>query len=253
MRQRRLPLVLMKTAIAISLVAIAPHIGFTATAEKDASLSGAGGVGYVEELSDLQERIELSTRTIQTMASRPEEKIPVQIIQDAAAIAIFPEVTKVALGVGGRYGGGILMMHRNNEWSGPIYLSLYGASVGAQLGAEQSDLIMVFTNQDSLDDFSDGELQVGAEASIAAGTWGAKAGASTQADILAYQQTSGVFAGIALSGAVLNSERENNETFFSHENGYVGDEKVFAGEEKLPKTDKIEPLIEALNNYTQQK
>ena len=142
------------------------------------------------------------------------------------------------------------MLHRNNEWSGPIYLSLYGASVGAQLGAEQTDLIMVFTNPDSLEDFSDGELQVGAEASVAAGEWGAKAGASTQADILAYQQTAGLFAGVALSGAVLDSERENNQTYFGDD--FVGDEKIFIGIETLPRTDTIDPLVKALNKYTQQ-
>lgn len=206
-----------------------------------------------EDVAELEARINRSTDVIQSM-TRGEQTIPAQVLKNAAGIAIFPEITKIALGIGGRYGGGVLLLNQENEWTGPIFLSLYGASVGAQAGAEQTDLVMVFTNQDSLEDFSDGELQLGAEASITAGEWGAKAGASTQADILAYSDTEGLFAGAALSGAVLHGDTENNKVFFEKETpqrGYYAHEKVVTGKEKLPKTETANPLIQALQNYTQ--
>ncbi len=209
----------------------------------------------IENMADLQKRLNDSTNVIQTMTPRGEDKIPPQIIENSGGIAIFPDVTKVALGtVGGRYGGGVLMLHRDNEWSGPIFISLYGASVGAQLGVEQSDLIMVFTKNTSLEKFSDGELQLGAEVSVAAGPWGEKAGASPQAEVLAYKQTEGIFAGIALSGAILNTGEENNRMYYSEAKGaYPGTEKVLSGQEKLPKTEQTAALIQALNKYTRQK
>lgn len=206
-----------------------------------------------EDVAELEARINRSTDVIQSM-TRGEQTIPAQVLKNAAGIAIFPEITKIALGIGGRYGGGVLLLNQENEWTGPIFLSLYGASVGAQAGAEQTDLVMVFTNQDSLEDFSDGELQLGAEASITAGEWGAKAGASTQADILGYSDTEGLFAGAALSGAVLHADTENNKVFFEKETpqrGYYEHEKVVTGKEKLPKTETANPLIQALQNYTQ--
>ena len=206
-----------------------------------------------EEVSKLNERINQSIEVIREMMDRSGENISPELIQNSAAIAIFPDVTKVAIGIGGRYGGGVMMLHQNNEWTGPVYISLYGASVGAQLGAEQTDLVMIFNNQSSLEKFSDGELQLGAEASIAAGSWGAKAGASTQADVLAYQQTAGIFAGVALSGAVLNTEDQNNKAYFGEETPYSGNKEVFTGQKKLPETKQTTPLVDALNQYVQQK
>ena len=280
MRKTRLITGLLTTTLAVSMVMMIPNAALTAgtqtAGEKEAvetarpgaekgMVEDREGTGRmmredmdeleVEDIAELEMRIKRSTNVLQSMTSG-EQKIPAQVLKNAAGIAVFPEITKIALGVGGRYGGGVLLLNQENEWTGPIFLSLYGASVGAQAGAEQTDLVMVFTNQDSLEDFSDGELQVGAEASITAGEWGAKAGASTQADILAYSDTEGLFAGAALSGAVLNADDENNKVFFEKETaqrGYYEHEKVVTGKEKLPKTDKADPLIEALQNYTHRK
>lgn len=279
MRTKGLTIGLLTVTLAVCVALLVPNNGLTAgtqtAGEKEAVKTGETGVepgvtaeegekepgqaaGQVmnerepEDMAELEGRLQESIGVFQTMTTG-EEKIPSQLIQNAAGIAIFPDLTKVALGVGGRYGGGVLMLNQQNEWTGPIFLSLYGASLGAQAGAEQTDLVMVFTNQDSLGDFSDGELQLGAEASVTAGEWGAKAGAATQADVLAYSDTEGLFAGAALSGAVLHADTENNRVFFEEEapqRGYYEYEKVVTGQEKLPKTEKANPLIEAIQDYT---
>lgn len=276
--KRRNLLGIMAVMTAVSLISAAPKIGMAAAtgetpgkqsaattgtapmgAQGTAGAQGAQVTGIqteaAEDYADLQERLKDSTEVINTMMTRPEEKIPPQVLANSTGIAIFPDVTKVAFGIGGRYGGGVLMLNQNKEWRGPIFISLYGASVGAQLGAEQSDLIMVFTNSGSLQKFSDGELQLGAEASVAAGPWGAKVGASTQADVLAYKQTAGLFAGVALSGAVLNVGEENNKLYYSKasKDPYPGDEKVFTGNADLPKSEQAASLLDVLKKYVQQK
>lgn len=266
MRNKRRTLGLLTFTLALTVVLWIPNQALAAgthtTGEKAAVETGrpVSEEGFVteetvEEMAELEGRLQESTGVFQSMTTG-EEQIPTHLIKNSAGIAIFPDLTKVALGIGGRYGGGVLMLNQENGWTGPIFLSLYGASLGAQAGAEQTDLVMVFTNPDSLDDFSDGELQLGAEASITAGEWGAKAGASTQADVLGYSDTEGLFAGAALSGAVLHADTENNKVFFEKETterGYYEHEKVVTGKEKLPKTEKANPLIQAIQNYTQSK
>jgi lipid-binding SYLF domain-containing protein len=154
--------------------------------------------------------VESAASTLKNMMDRTGEKIPPEILSEAEAVAIFPEVTKVGVVVGGRYGSGALMLQQNGQWNGPVFLSLYGASVGAQLGVEQTDLIMIFNNRESIRELQDGALEFGAEASVAAGPYGEYAKASTQADILAYKQTEGAFAGIALSSGYIAIDNESN-------------------------------------------
>ena len=242
-------------SLAVSMLFLVPDTGLTAGAGDKTAVETEARTEVLEDISHLRERIDESTEVLQTMLERSDERIPPQFIRDAAAIAIFPDMTKVAVGFGGRHGGGVLMLNQNGEWKGPIFLSLYGASVGTQIGVEETDLVMVFTNQEGLEKFSDGELQLGAEASAAAGEYGVKAAAATQADVLVYKQTSGLFAGAALSGAVLDADDENNRVYFEKESdrkrAYYGQEKLLTGKEDIPRTEQARQLMETLKQYTQ--
>jgi lipid-binding SYLF domain-containing protein len=255
MRTKRLTLELLTLTLAVSMVFLVPHPALTAGAGDKTAVETEARTEPVEDISHLRERIDESTEVLQTMLERTDERIPPQFIRDAAGIAIFPDMTKVALGFGGRHGGGVLMLNQNGEWTGPIFLSLYGASVGMQLGAEETDLVMVFTTQKGLDEFSDGELQLGAEASAVAGVYGAKAGAATEADVLVYKQTSGLFAGASLTGAVLDADDENNRVYFEKESdrkrAYYGQDKLLSGKEDIPRTQQAKQLMETLKQYTQ--
>ncbi len=164
---------------------------------------------------ETNETIQEARTALDEMLNRTgEKKIPADLIKNAKGIAIFPNLTKAGLILGGRYGDGLLMLNNNGKWQGPLFISLYGASIGAQLGIEKSDLIMVFNNRKALDGLEDGELTLGAEASAAAGTWGSKAGATTQADILVYKQAEGLFAGASISGGYIDVDKTANRAFY---------------------------------------
>ncbi len=205
--------------------------------------------------TDPNQRIDAAIATLQGMKDREGDKIPANIIQDAEAIAIFPEITKAGLIVGGRYGTGVLMVRQDQEWNGPLFLSIYGASIGAQIGVQQTDLVMVFNNQESLKELQDGSLEFGAEASVAAGPYGEKAGVSTEADILAYSQTEGGFVGISLSSGYIEVNPEANDQYFQQETGetrayYPSPEEMIQGK-KAPETEKAGELTKVLDEYGQ--
>jgi len=155
--------------------------------------------------------VEAATRIFRDMQANIEERIPAAVLEGAAGIAIFPDVIRAGLLAGGRYGTGVLLSQTEGEWSAPIFVSIGGASLGAQIGVEASDLILVFRTMNALNRVLEGDdFRIGVDASVAAGVSGAHAQMTTQdAEIWAYQRNRGLFAGVALSGAImaLNDER----------------------------------------------
>ncbi len=226
------------------------------TAPGVATQPEATGEGVIGEESP-SSRIQEATATLRNMIDRQGDKIPPEVIRDAQAIAIFPDLAKAGLIVGGRYGEGVLMVKQNGNWNGPVFLSLYGASIGAQIGVESADMIMAFMRQESLQALRDGTLEFGAEASVTAGTAGAKAGASTQGEILGYQDTEGLFAGLSLSSGYIAVDDEANRRFFQEEGAagetrayYPAAEDILSGNE-TPRTRQGGELADVLNQYAQ--
>ncbi len=200
--------------------------------------------------------VEKATAVLKNMMDKQGEKIPANVIEDAKAVAIFPGLTKAGLIVGGRYGTGVLMVHQDGNWNGPLFLDLYGASIGAQLGVESTDMVLAFMNEKSLQDLQDGNLDFGAEASVTAGYYGEKAKAATSADILGYQDTAGLFAGVDLTSGYISVDKTANEDFFKQ--GQQGETRAYypttkdilSGKE-TPQTQQGSQLADVLSQYSQ--
>ena len=75
----------------------------------------------------------------------PEQSIPPILLSKAYAVAVIPNVTKIGLLIGGHSGKGVIVVRQqDNSWSNPAFISLYGISLGIQLGAQSIDTILVF-------------------------------------------------------------------------------------------------------------
>ena len=84
--------------------------------------------------------------------------------EKAQGMLVFPEVTKAAIGVGGSYGEGALIV--GDKTAG--YYSTAAASVGLQLGAEKHAQIIMFTTAEALDKFRNSSgWEAGANAQVA--------------------------------------------------------------------------------------
>ncbi len=150
----------------------------------------------------------------------PEDAIPTNLLNNAYGIAIFPELVKAGFIVGGRYGNGVLLLKQENQtWSNPVFFRLTGGSIGWQIGAQLSDVILVFMNKRSLDSIASGQFTLGANASLAAGPVGRNAEASTdvmlRAEILSYSRTRGLFAGVSLEGAAVQVDYGATSAFYN--------------------------------------
>ena len=92
----------------------------------------------------------------------------------AYGYAIFPRVAKGGIGVGGAYGQG--KVYEKGKVIGTT--SLTQVTIGFQLGGQEYSEIIFFKDKIALDDFTDGNFELGAQASAVAITTGASATAA---------------------------------------------------------------------------
>jgi lipid-binding SYLF domain-containing protein len=143
-----------------------------------------------------------------------DKAIPRELLDQAEAIAIFPDVVKAAFIVGGHGGQGIISRRVRRGWSAPAFFNLAGGSFGAQIGAQKSDYVLLIMNDDGVKGLLNDKFELGGEVGIAAGPVGRELAASTNprldAGILSYSRTKGVFIGAALKGAVISPDNDLN-------------------------------------------
>ncbi|HXM35890.1 MAG TPA: lipid-binding SYLF domain-containing protein [Pyrinomonadaceae bacterium] len=147
-----------------------------------------------------------------------EKAIPKQLLDKAEAIAVFPAVVKVAFGIGGKGGQGVISRRVKGGWSEPVFFNIGGASIGAQIGASKTDYVLLIMNDEGLNSLLKDKVELGAEVGVAAGPLGREAAASTDArltaGILSYSRSRGAFIGAAIKGAVISPDNDLNEAFY---------------------------------------
>lgn len=178
-------------------------------------LPGSTGAWTHEEI-----RVQGATSVMKEIMEIPESSIPPSLLDSAYAIGIFPDLLKAGFIVGARYGGGIIVVRKEDRsWSNPVFYTMTGGSVGFQIGAQASDIILVFKTARSLDWITGGKFTLGVDASVAAGPVGRHAEAGTdvqlRAEILSYSRSRGLFAGVAVEGAAIQVDYGSNAAFYN--------------------------------------
>lgn len=173
-------------------------------------LSGPAFAGQPED-----DRARNAVRVLAEIQKIPEQSIPDKLLDEARAVIVIPDTIKAGLVIGGRHGRGVMSVKTaNGTWSSPVFVSLTGASIGFQVGVQSSDVVLVIRNDRSLDNIVNGKFTLGADASVAAGPVGRNAAAATdgqlKAEIWSWSRARGLFAGVALDGAVLQIDDKAN-------------------------------------------
>jgi SH3 domain-containing YSC84-like protein 1 len=149
----------------------------------------------------------------------PDKAIPQNLLAHAKAIAVFPQVIKAAFFIGGEGGRGVVSRRTRTGWSAPVFFRAGGGSVGPQVGASATDIVLLFMNDDAVDGLMKDKFELGAEAGVAGGPVGREASAGTdalmQAEILSYSRSRGLFAGVNLKGVVIRPEDDLNRAVYA--------------------------------------
>lgn len=202
--------------------------------------------------SSEDEKAEDAARVIEALAEIPETGIPPRLLEDAYAIAVIPDVIKIGFLLGGRHGRGLMVVRTpEREWSNPVFITLTGGSFGLQIGAQSTDVILVFKDRRSIDNIVNGKVTLGADAAIAAGPVGRRGEAATdsqlKAQIYSYSRSKGLFAGVSLEGAALQIDGDANADYY----GQAGiSSSSIIGDLGLRRPASAKHFLQTLNRYT---
>jgi lipid-binding SYLF domain-containing protein len=165
-------------------------------------------------------RLDEAAAVFSEVMATPDKGIPQEMLEHAHCIVIVPDLKTAAFVFGGKYGKGYLSCRNKSGrgWSAPGTVRIEGGSVGFQIGGSSTDLIMLVMNARGADKLLSSKFTLGAEGSVAAGPVGRTATAQTDAqmhaDILSWSRSQGLFAGLALEGATLRQDLDDNAALY---------------------------------------
>jgi SH3 domain-containing YSC84-like protein 1 len=188
-----------------------------------ACLTFVAGVVYAKELNKEQRRLEECGTVMSEVLHVPDD-IPQDLLNKAECVIVIPSVKKLAFGIGADYGRGAMVCrtgeHFRGAWGAPAMYALEGASVGFQIGGEETDLILLVMNGRGMDSILSSKVKLGGDASVAAGPKGRDASADTdawmRAEILSYSRSRGVFAGVSLEGSTIRPDDDASGDVYGH-------------------------------------
>ena len=166
------------------------------------------------------ERLDAATNVFSEIMATPDKGIPQDLLEKAHCIIIVPGLKTAAFVVGAKYGKGYLSCRNKSEvgWSAPGTVRIEGGSFGFQIGASATDLVLLVMNQGGADKLLQSKFTLGVEGSVAAGPVGRTATAQTDAqmhaEILSWSRSQGLFAGVALEGATLRQDLNDNAELY---------------------------------------
>jgi lipid-binding SYLF domain-containing protein len=162
-------------------------------------------------------RAQRAATVFQEIMNAPDS-IPLDVLNKAQCIAIVPGDKKFAFIFGADYGRGVAVCRTANGWGAPIFLAVEGGSFGYQIGGSSTDLILLFMNDHALHSLLSDKFKLGGDASVAAGPVGRNATAGTDlkltAEILSYSRSKGIFAGVSLTGTVVQADKSGDEAMY---------------------------------------
>ena len=169
---------------------------------------------------DVDKRLNEASVIFSEIMSAPDRGIPRDLLNKAHCAVIVPGLKKGAFIVGAQYGKGFITCRENavRGWSAPAAIRIEGGSFGFQIGGSETDVVMLVMNSRGSDRLMQSQFTLGGEGEVAAGPVGRNVTAQTDAkftaEILSWARARGVFAGIAIKGATLRQDVDDNEAMY---------------------------------------
>ena len=168
-----------------------------------------------------QDRVKDAGVVLKEILNIPDD-IPKDLLDDAECVIVLPSVKKLAIGIGGSFGRGVMVCrtgeHFTGSWGAPAMYALEGGNIGFQLGGQATDFVLLVVNPRGAESLMGSKVKLGADAAAAAGPKGRTATAATdvvmRAEILSYSRSRGLFAGVSLEGSTLRPDNGANEKLY---------------------------------------
>jgi len=204
-------------------------------------LAIAGSISTVAFAADreikVDDRLDASADTVIDMMRASDHGIPGDLLDRAKCIVVVPGMKKAGFIFGAKYGKGFATCRREggSGWSAPAAMQVEGGSFGFQIGASETDVVLLVMNDGGMKHLLSDKFTLGGEASVAAGPLGRNATAQTDAELnaemLSYSRSRGLFAGISLEGAALAPDGGTNRELYGRD---VTNREILTGDFKTP-------------------
>ncbi|HTL15793.1 MAG TPA: lipid-binding SYLF domain-containing protein [Patescibacteria group bacterium] len=191
------------------------------------------------------DRLDSATTVLQEIMATPDKGIPEEVLEAAKCVAVVPHLVKGGFIFGAKQGKGVATCRTAKGWSAPAFITVSGGSWGAQIGIEAVDLVMIIQNEKGMQKLLSSNLQLGADASAAAGPVGRHASAGTDwkldAEVLTYSRAKGAFAGLTLEGASIRQDEDSTRAIYGRD---VTTRATLLGKVSAPPT--VRPFLDAI-------
>jgi lipid-binding SYLF domain-containing protein len=204
-------------------------------------LAIAGSVGTVALAADrevkVDDRLDASADTLTDMMRASDHGIPRNLLEKAKCVVVVPGMKKAGFIFGAKYGKGFVTCRRGggSGWSAPGAMQVEGGSFGFQIGASETDVVLLVMNDSGMKHLLSDKFTIGGEATAAAGPLGRDAAAQTDAEMnaemLSYSRSRGLFAGISLEGATLAPDPSTNRELYGRDST---NREILTGDFKTP-------------------
>lgn len=211
------------------------------TKTRIATLAIAGAMSTYALAADreikVDDRLDASADTLTDMMRADDKGIPQDLLDKAHCVVIIPGMKKAGFIFGAKYGRGFASCRRagGSGWSAPAAMRVEGGSVGFQIGASETDVVLLMMNDGGMTHLLSDKFTLGGDATAAAGPIGRDASAETDAmmhaEMLSYSRARGLFAGISLEGATLRPDEETNRELYGHD---ATNREILTGDFKTP-------------------
>jgi lipid-binding SYLF domain-containing protein len=185
----------------------------------------------------VDDRLDASADTLTDMMHAADKGIPQDLLDKSHCVVVVPGMKKAGFIFGAKYGRGFAVCRRQggSGWSAPAAMRVEGGSVGFQIGASETDIVLLVMNDGGMKHLLSDKFTIGGEATAAAGPVGRNASAQTDAmlhaEMLSYSRARGLFAGISLEGATLRPDGDTNRELYGHD---TTNREILTGDYKTP-------------------
>lgn len=208
----------------------------------------ASNSAKAQDTAKMDDRLNSAASIIEEVMAAPDHAIPETVLGGAHCVIVIPSEKKAAFGIGAQYGQGVASCRTAHGWSAPVFVKLGGVSFGLQIGGQATDLVLLGMNAKSAQDVLRSKVKLGAGASAAAGPVGRDAQAATDvllnAEFLTYSRAKGLFAGLDLSGDVLEANTDDTHAEYG---SAVQANAILQGSTKTPAN--AQHFVQTISKY----
>ncbi|MCU1263070.1 MAG: hypothetical protein JWO80_5955 [Bryobacterales bacterium] len=172
------------------------------------------------DMEAVTKRLAAASETLNEMLQADDKGVPRELLESAQCVVVIPNSKKAGFIVGAKYGKGFAVCRKpgGRGWTGPAAVRMEGGSFGLQIGASETDYILIVKNASGMRKLLEDKFTIGAGAEATAGPVGrdlsAQTDAQLRAEILSYSRSRGAFAGVTLTGSTLRPDNEDNAALY---------------------------------------